>query len=66
MCPDSRLKVAEEEEEEEEVVVVVDSIDGAHEAKGCVIFLLVKFADEKKWLSMDRLMDRQIDRWTHL
>ena len=45
MRPGSGLKVAEEEEEEkqeeeeeEEEVVVVDSIDGPHEAWGCVIY----------------------------
>ena len=39
MRPGSGLMIAEEEEEEEEKVVevvVVDSIDGPHEAWGCV------------------------------
>ena len=42
MRPGSRLKLVEEEEEEEQeeevVVVEVGSIDGPHEAWGCVIY----------------------------
>ena len=57
MRPGSGLKIADEEEE----VVVVDSIDGPHEAWGCVIYLfLVKFVDEKKVVT-----DRWTDRRTH-
>ena len=52
--------------------MVVGSIDGPHEALGCIIYcFLVKFTDEKE-LVTNRLADGSTDRpsrrdaWTHL
>ena len=51
----------EEEEEDVVMVVVVGSIDGPHEALGCVTYcFLVKFTDEKELVT-----DRWTDRRTH-